>query len=133
MVNPGSINFIAVFSTANAAIVSGEAAVQIVFLSLQVKLQDATTVFQVLSHSGEIVIRSTYFVFPKRHNLHHALADDLIRLKYEADKNWLRSLDDVQAITYLCRYPERRPYLKEWEKALRVYFKSRRYLKTVKS
>ena len=65
--------------------------------------------------------------------LHQDLADDLIRLTYEPDKSWLSCLDDVQAITYPCRYPERRPYVKEWEKALRVYYKSRRYLKNIMS
>jgi hypothetical protein len=66
-----------------------------------------------------------------QYGLHPTLADDLVRLEYESDKSWLGSLDDIEAITYPCRYPERRPYLKEWEKALRVFFKSRRYLRNL--
>ncbi len=57
-----------------------------------------------------------------------ALAQDLLRLGYEPDDGWLAQLEGVQPVVYPCRYPERRPYLKEWEKALRVWLKSRRYL-----
>ncbi len=60
---------------------------------------------------------------------HPELADDLVRLGYEQDRGWLKALDDVRAIEYPCRYPEQRQRLKEWEKSLRVYLKSRRYLK----
>ncbi len=56
------------------------------------------------------------------------LADDLVRLGYEPDNRWLELLEGVTPVVYPCRYPERRPYLKEWEKSLRVYLKSRRYL-----
>lgn len=56
------------------------------------------------------------------------LADDLVRLGYEPDRRWLELLDGVTPVVYPCRYPERRPHLKEWEKSLRVYLKSRRYL-----
>ena len=41
----------------------------------------------------------------------------------------LEALRDVAPVVYPCRYPERRPHLKEWEKSLRVFLKSRRYLK----
>lgn len=57
------------------------------------------------------------------------LGDDLIRLGYEPDGQWLQLLEGVEAIEYPCRYPERRQILKEWEKSLRVYLKSRRYLR----
>jgi hypothetical protein len=56
------------------------------------------------------------------------MAADLVRLGYEPDEAWLSELHGVQPVTYPCRYPERRPHLKEWEKSLRVYLKSRRYL-----
>jgi hypothetical protein len=65
----------------------------------------------------------------EQYRRHPALADDLVRLGYEPDKAWLSILDGVEPKVFPCRYPERRPYLKEWEKALRVYLKSRRYLK----
>ncbi len=64
----------------------------------------------------------------EQYRRHPALADDLIRLGYEPDKAWLSALDGVQPREFPCRYPERRPYLKEWEKSVRVYLKSRRYL-----
>lgn len=60
---------------------------------------------------------------------HPALAEDLIRLGYEPDRTWTSLLDDVKGEVLPCRYPERRATLKEWEKSLRVYLKSRRYLK----
>ena len=41
----------------------------------------------------------------------------------------MNELQGIESVTYPCRYPERRAYLKEWEKALRIYLKSRRYLK----
>ncbi len=59
---------------------------------------------------------------------HPGLAEDVLRLGYEPDSNWLALLEGVEAKRYPCRYPERRPVLKEWEKAVRVYLKSRRYL-----
>lgn len=65
----------------------------------------------------------------EQYRRHPALAQDLVRLGYESDDNWLERLHAVDAIVYPCRYPERRPHLKEWEKALRVYLKSRRYLR----
>ncbi|MEH6589282.1 MAG: sulfotransferase domain-containing protein [Halioglobus sp.] len=60
---------------------------------------------------------------------HPQLADDLIRLGYEPDQQWLSLLKGVDPVEFPCRYTERRPHLKEWEKSLRVYFKSRRYLR----
>jgi hypothetical protein len=65
----------------------------------------------------------------EQYRRHPELAADLVRLGYETDEAWLEDLRDVEPIVFPCRYPERRPYLKEWEKALRVYLKSRRYLK----
>ncbi|MFT6288012.1 MAG: hypothetical protein ACJA09_002769 [Alcanivorax sp.] len=61
---------------------------------------------------------------------HPSLAQDLIRLNYEPDDQWLETLIGVKPELFPCRYPERRPLLKEWEKSLRVYIKSGRYLKT---
>ena len=62
---------------------------------------------------------------------HPALANDLIRLGYEEDQQWLQLLQGVKPEAYPCRYPERRPVLKEWERGLRVYYKSRRYLRAI--
>jgi len=62
-----------------------------------------------------------------------ALAEDLIRLEYESDRQWLDELQKVSPQHFPCRYPERRPHLKELEKSLRVYLKSRRYLKLLAS
>ena len=59
---------------------------------------------------------------------HKVLADDLIRLGYEPDREWLKLLSGVEAKEGFCRYPENREVIKEWEKAVRVYLKSRRYL-----
>ena len=56
-----------------------------------------------------------------------AMSADLIRLGYECDDSWQQVLQDVEPIRYPCRYPERRPLFKEWEKSLRVWLKSRRY------
>lgn len=64
-----------------------------------------------------------------QYQLHPGLADDLIRLGYEPDKNWIAELRGVTPIRYPCRYPQRKAYLKEWEKDVRVFLKSRRYLK----
>ena len=60
--------------------------------------------------------------------LYPALSDDLVRLGYEVDDQWLQLLDGVKALEYPCRYPERAQVLKEWEKSFRVYLKSRHYL-----
>ena len=65
----------------------------------------------------------------EQYRRHPTLADDLVRLGYEPDKRWLDELQGIASVVYPCRYPERRAYLKEWEKALRIYLKSRRYLK----
>ncbi|MEP1471426.1 MAG: sulfotransferase [Halieaceae bacterium] len=62
---------------------------------------------------------------------HPNLAKDLIRLGYENDEQWLELLQGVQPEVYPCRYPEKRPVLKEGERALRVYLKSLRYLRGV--
>jgi len=62
-----------------------------------------------------------------------ALAEDLIRLEYEPDRHWLNELQNVSPQRYPCRYPEHRPHLKELEKSLRVYLKSRHYLKHLAS
>jgi hypothetical protein len=60
---------------------------------------------------------------------HPALAADLVRLGYEPDDRWLETLRAVEPVVYPCRYPERRPLVKEWEKSLRVLLKSYRYLR----
>jgi hypothetical protein len=65
----------------------------------------------------------------EQYRRHPSLADDLLRLGYEPDKRWLDELQGIESIVYPCRYPEHRAFLKEWEKALRIYLKSRRYLK----
>jgi len=65
----------------------------------------------------------------EQYRRHPDLADDLLRLGYEPDNGWLEALVGVEGIIYPCRYPEHRAYLKEWEKALRIYLKSRRYLR----
>ena len=67
----------------------------------------------------------------EQYRRHPALADDLVRLRYEPDKSWLTALQDVDPVVYACRYAERRAHLKEWEKAARVYLKSRRYLRQI--
>ena len=61
--------------------------------------------------------------------LYPALGDDLIRLDYEVDRQWLQLLASVKAQEFPCRYPERSQTLKQWETSLRVYLKSRRYLR----
>jgi len=61
--------------------------------------------------------------------LHPALGDDLVRLGYEPDRQWLAILDAVEPLEYPCRYPEHNQIFKEWEKSLRIYLKSRRYLR----
>lgn len=58
-----------------------------------------------------------------------SMASQLIRLGYEPDTQWLDLLKDVPGISFPCRYPEQRQPFKEWEKNIRVYLKSRRYLK----
>ena len=64
----------------------------------------------------------------EQYRRHPTLAGDLQRLGYEPDERWLEQLEGVASIVYPCRYSEQRAHLKEWEKALRVYLKSRRYL-----
>lgn len=61
--------------------------------------------------------------------LYPALGDDLIRLGYQRDGQWLQLLAGVEAREYPCRYPERAQKLKQWETSVRVYLKSRRYLR----
>lgn len=61
--------------------------------------------------------------------LYPALGDDLVRLGYEVDGQWLQLLEGVEALEYPCRYPERAQIFKEWEKSFRVYLKSRHYLR----
>jgi hypothetical protein len=65
----------------------------------------------------------------EQHRRHPELAADLVRLGYEPDWSWLAMLEDVEPLLYPCRYPERRPWLKELEKSVRVWLKSRRYLR----
>jgi len=65
----------------------------------------------------------------EQYRRHPILADDLVRLGYEPDRRWLDELQGIESVVYPCRYRERRAYLKEWEKALRIYLKSQRYLK----
>ncbi|MBA6413843.1 sulfotransferase [Parahaliea sp. F7430] len=60
---------------------------------------------------------------------HPRLAEDLVRLGYEPDHSWLEELEGVQAIALPCRYPERKAHLKEAERRVRVWLKSRTYLK----
>ena len=67
----------------------------------------------------------------QQYRQHPALAEDLCRLGYEPDKRWAQILDDVQPQVYPCRYPDKKPLWKDWEKSLRVYFKSRQYLKNL--
>lgn len=65
----------------------------------------------------------------EQYHRHPELAGDLVRLGYEPDQRWLEALSEVEPQVFACRYPEKRQHLKEWEKSLRVYLKSRRYLK----
>ena len=58
-----------------------------------------------------------------------ALAEDLLRLGYEPDLQWRTALENVEPVLLPCRYPERKPYLKDWERSLRVWLKSRHYLR----
>jgi hypothetical protein len=69
----------------------------------------------------------------QQYNQHPSLAQDLRRLGYEANDNWMKILEGTQPQIYPCRYPDKKPLLKDWEKALRVYFKSRQYLKNRES
>ena len=69
----------------------------------------------------------------QQYQRHPRLVDDLVRLGYEQDKGWLDALQGIAGISYPCRYPERRAHIKEWEKALRVYLKSRRYLSNLQA
>lgn len=57
------------------------------------------------------------------------MADELIRLGYETNGDWLTVLRDVEVRKHACRYPDRAQPLKEMEKKIRVWFKSRRYLR----
>jgi hypothetical protein len=65
----------------------------------------------------------------EQYRRHPEMADDLVRLGYEQDNEWLTALRDIKAKTYPCRYPDRPQPLKEMEKKMRVWFKSRRYLR----
>lgn len=69
----------------------------------------------------------------QQYNRHPSLAQDLRRLGYEANDNWMKILEGTQPQIYPCRYPDKKPRLKDWEKAVRVYFKSRQYLKNRES
>ncbi len=55
------------------------------------------------------------------------LSEDIKRLGYEKDDQWLKILTPVQATKFPCRYPDRAPFFKELEKKLRIWLKSRRY------
>ena len=64
---------------------------------------------------------------------HPSMLQDLVRLGYEEDEQWAAILETVTPEIYPCRYPERRPYLKEWEKSLRLWIKARRYLARIEN
>jgi hypothetical protein len=61
------------------------------------------------------------------------MARELVALGYEADDGWQSVLDGVEARNFPCRYPESRPLLREWETALRTWWRSRRYLQHIDS
>jgi len=61
--------------------------------------------------------------------LHPALGDDVVRLGYQQDDQWLQLLAGVEAREYPCRYPEQARTFRQWETSARVYLKSRRYLR----
>ncbi len=60
---------------------------------------------------------------------HPELTEMLEQLGYEQDANWTEMLEGIEPVDYPCRYPERKPWLKYLERELRVYFKSKRYLR----
>ncbi|GAB3105353.1 sulfotransferase [Aestuariicella hydrocarbonica] len=57
------------------------------------------------------------------------LTSDLIRRGYEPSKNWEQILKNTDATVFPCRYPEKDNPLKEGEKALRMWWRSKRYLR----
>lgn len=57
------------------------------------------------------------------------LARDLQRLNYEVDEQWCQMLENIEPEDFPCRYPEQAPYFKELEKNVRIWLKSKRYLR----
>lgn len=57
------------------------------------------------------------------------LQRDLERYGYERDATWQAALDAVEAHHYPCRYSDEPQYFKQVEKRVRLYFKTRRYLR----
>lgn len=61
------------------------------------------------------------------------LTDDLIRRGYEENSNWESILDSTTAEVFPCRYPETDNPFKEMEKSLRMWWRSKRYLRRHKA
>jgi len=59
---------------------------------------------------------------------HPEMVNDLITNGYETDDQWTQQLNDVDAITFACRYPDREFFLKSLETKFRKWRASRRYL-----
>ncbi len=57
------------------------------------------------------------------------LRSDLIRRGYEPTSDWEEQLAHTEPKEFPCRYPEIENPLKEWEKSLRMWWRSRRYLR----
>lgn len=62
-----------------------------------------------------------------------ALQDDLEYYGYENDARWQLMLAGVVPQQFPCRYCDSAEYLKNWEKRLRVYLKTRRYLRRLRA
>ena len=54
---------------------------------------------------------------------------DIQQLAYEMNDHWLDLLHDIEAQRFPCRYPDKAPRFKEMEKRLRIWIKSKLYLK----
>ncbi|MDX1491936.1 MAG: sulfotransferase [Pseudohongiellaceae bacterium] len=58
-----------------------------------------------------------------------SLTTDLIRRDYESSTEWEEVLHGAKAQRLPCRYPEQDSWLKETEKAIRMWWRSKRYIR----
>ncbi|HTR00541.1 MAG TPA: sulfotransferase [Candidatus Acidoferrum sp.] len=62
-----------------------------------------------------------------------SLQSDLEQYGYERDDSWQQMLEAVAPQRFPCRYGNRAPLFKRWEKNVRFYFKTRRYLRQLQT
>lgn len=63
-------------SASAIAVVSGESGGQVLLFTIKIEPQDIAAASRIGGGIGEVDVRSVQFVFPERHDLHHASGAD---------------------------------------------------------